>query len=334
MSAVPSRTLVIQTAHLGDVVLTLPLIARLAERHGPVDVVTTPVALPLVETHPGVGRAVAFDKHGGERGPGGLLRLGRRLRATPYERVYLPHRSLRSAILGRLTGAGERIGFSDGVATFLYSQTMPRPRRGHMAARLLSLAGASALPPRPWLRVTAEDRARAGAWLKDRGLGESFMVLAPGARWGTKRWPYFGELASRLEAPTVILGGMEDALLGAAIARAAPGRAHSAAGQLTLRESAVVIERAALSVTNDSVALHLTSALARPVVALFGPTSPTFGFGPVDEGEFVVEHPTMPCRPCSHHGPRVCPLSHHRCMRDIAVERVLAAIADRLHANA
>ncbi|HXI19608.1 MAG TPA: hypothetical protein VNH46_00900, partial [Gemmatimonadales bacterium] len=68
----PSSTLVIQTAHLGDVVLTLPLIHRLWVRHGPLDVVTTPEAAPLLQPDPAVHRVIPFDKQGRDRGTAGL----------------------------------------------------------------------------------------------------------------------------------------------------------------------------------------------------------------------------------------------------------------------
>src|SRR5207302_8896097 len=88
-------SLVIQTAFLGDVVLTTPLLEALARRHGPVDVVTTPAAAPLVETHPAVRRVIPYDKRGKDRGPGGLVRFARTLPAERYAWAYLPHRSTR-----------------------------------------------------------------------------------------------------------------------------------------------------------------------------------------------------------------------------------------------
>jgi heptosyltransferase-2 len=148
------------------------------------------------------------------------------------------------------------------------------------------------------------------------------VVLAPGSIWGTKRWPYFAELAAALGTAVVAIGGPEDAALGVAIARAAPQCAWSAAGQLSLRESAALVERAAALVTNDSAPLHLASAVGTPIVAIFGPTIPAFGFGPLGADDVVVEHREMPCRPCSSHGPRVCPLGHHHCMTELRPELV------------
>jgi heptosyltransferase-2 len=320
-------TLVIQTAFLGDVVLTTPLLSALAERHGPVDVVTTPAAAPLLETHPGVAAVIRYDKRAADRGLAGLWRVGARLRARRYARAYLPHRSWRSAALALLAGPAERIGFADSPAAATYTRRVPRPRRGHEVERLLALAGPRAETPAVQLGLTADDRAAADAWLRERGVGEGFVAMAPGSIWGTKRWPCFAELAAALDAPVVIVGGRDDIALAESVVAAAPGRAHSAAGLVGLRESAALIARAAVLVTNDSAPLHLATAVGTPIVAVFGPTVPAFGFGPRGARDAVVEHPSLACRPCSAHGPRVCPLGHHRCMRELSVEVVAAAVA-------
>lgn len=317
-----SPTLVVQTAFLGDVVLTIPLLDALAERFGPVDVVTTPGAAALVETHPAVRRVIRYDKKGNDRGPGGLVRLGRALRAERYARAYLPHRSWRSAALALLAGIPERVGFADAPARWTYTVRRHRPRTGHETVRLLHLLEDDPAP-RPFrLGLTEADRGRAGAWLADHGIPAPFVAVAPGSIWGTKKWPYYGELAAVLGTAVVVVGGPEDAALGAAVAGAAPGRCWSSAGALSLRESAALIERAAVLVTNDSAPLHLATGVGTPIVAIFGPTVPAFGFGPLGPEDAIVEHHAMPCRPCSPHGPQTCPLGHHRCMRDLNAELV------------
>ncbi len=320
-------TLVIQTAFLGDVVLTTPLLTALAGTYGTVDVVTTPAAAPLLESHPAVRRVIRYDKRGADRGWPGLFRLARSLRRQGYARAVLPHRSWRTAALARLAGIPERLGFGDG-ASLLYTRRVPRPRTGHEVERLLRLAPERAEPVPPVsLGLTEEDRRAAAQWLEARGLGSGFIALAPGSIWATKRWPYYGELAARLEKPVVVIGGPEDRDLAESLVRAAgPGRAHNAAGQLPLRVSAALLESAAVLVTNDSAPLHLATATGTPIVAVFGPTVPAFGFGPRGLRDRVVEHPGLACRPCSKHGPQRCPLGHHRCMTEISVEMVLEAI--------
>jgi heptosyltransferase-2 len=319
--------LVIQTAFLGDVVLTTPLLSRLAERFGPVDVVTTPAAAALLETHPAVRSVIRYDKHGTDRGWRGAARLVRELRARRYATVYLPHRSLRSAGLALLSGAPERVGFADSAAAITYTQRVSRPSQGHEVERLLTLAGPAVMTPGVTLGLTDSDYREADDWLAAHGVAHRFIALAPGSIWGTKRWPYYAELAAELDRPWVVVGGAEDRPVAEAVVAAAPGRAVSAAGELGLRASAALIRRAAALVTNDSAPLHLATAVGTPIVALFGPTVPEFGFGPRRAGDITLGTTGLPCRPCSRHGPAVCPLGHHRCMRDLAVETVAAALA-------
>ena len=327
MSADSSPCLVIQTAFLGDVVLTTPLLSVLAQQHEGVDVVTTPAASRLIDTHPAVRKVIRYDKHGADKGLRGIRRLSAELRARRYTTVYLPHRSLRSATLGLLSGARERIGFADSAAAITYTRRVPRPLTGHEVERLLALAPQNVGAPPVTLGLTTEDHAAAEKWLESHGILSGFVALAPGSIWGTKRWSYYADLAAALNRSVVVVGGPDDISLAETIVGAASGRAVSAAGSFSLRASAALIGRAAVLVTNDSAPLHLATAVGTPVVAIFGPTIPAFGFGPRGRNDVVLGHSELRCRPCSRHGPEKCPLGHHRCMRELTVETVAAAVA-------
>ena len=327
-------SLVIQTAFLGDVVLTTPLLAAVAGRHGPVDVITTPAAAPLVETHRAVRRVIPYDKHGKHRGLRSLVALARALRAERYEVAYVPHRSLRSALLAWLARVPKRVGFHDGWR-MLYTDVRRRAPSGHEIDRLLALADVEPQGARPSLLATAPDRAAVDAFLHEHGIRGAFVVLAPGSIWGSKRWRHYPALAQWLaqRAAIITVGGPEDAALGDEIVRAVAGgggrtQAVSACGRLTLRQSAEVIRRAAVLVTNDSAPLHFAQAVGTPTVAIFGPTTPAFGFGPRGPSDRVVEVRGLPCRPCSAHGPPSCPLGHHLCMKSLTVEDVRLAIEE------
>lgn len=321
-------TLVIQTAFLGDVVLTTGLLSALAARHGPVDALVTPAALPLLITHAAVRKVISYDKHGLDRGLAAGWRLARTLKEHRYDRVYLPHRSFRSAALARAAGIPVRIGFTDGAGAFLYTVRMPRPAGGHEAERLLALAGAAAGPAAIHVELTEDDRAEAYAWLASRGIGDGFVAVAPGSIWGTKQWPWFGELVRLLRGRIVVIGGPADAGVAQAMLDAAPDRVANAAGAVPLRVSAAILERAGVLVTNDSAPLHLASATGTPTVAIFGPTVPRFGFGPRAPRSAIIERSDLVCRPCSAHGPAKCPLGHHRCMREIPATLVRDTIQE------
>lgn len=330
-----AASLVVQTSFLGDVILTTPLLRALAAR-GPVDVVVRPDAAKILAGHPDVRRVVVYDKRGADAGVGGLWRLARRLRTGgPYAAAYMAQGSPRSAALALLAGCRERVGFDTSRnARPLYTRVVRFRRDRHHAERLWALAAPTpdaepsgdALQPR--LYPGAGDRAAVDALLGDFGAG-GFVALAPGSVWATKRWPYYPALAAALAAdwPVVVVGGPDDGALAAAIVEACPpGRALDATGRLSLLASAALLARARLLVTNDSAPLHLASAVATPTLAIFGPTVPAFGFGPLASGSATTGLVDLECRPCDAHGPRVCPLGHWRCMRDQSAAR-MAAVA-------
>jgi len=320
-----SSTLVIQTSFLGDTVLTTPLLAQLANR-GPVDVVTTPASAALLANHPAVRAIIAYDKRGRDRGLRGVLRLARQLRRTGYDLALLAQGSWRSAALAFLARIPSRVGFDTSAGKLLYTTRVPYRDDLHHAARLLMLGRPNGREPtadelRPSLSPGEAERAAVDALFAEHDVsaGARLVALAPGSVWGTKRWPYYPELAQLLapHARVVVVGSAADAPLADAIKAAEP-TAIEATGVLSLLASAELISRCGVVVTNDSAPLHLASAMGTPTVALFGPTVPDFGFGPLAPRASVVGENTLPCRPCDRHGPQLCPLGHHRCMRDLS----------------
>mgnify|MGYP001549918329 CR=1 FL=1 len=334
-------TLVIQTSFLGDVVLTTPLLAELA-RTGPVDIVVTPAAAPLLMNHPAVRDVIVFDKRGADAGIVGLWRFARKLRTradgTPRvsTAAYLAQGSMRSAALALIAGIRERVGFSTSAGRLLYTRRARYRGDRHHAERLWRLAaGDDAADPsaetiRPRLYPGERERAAIDAMLKEIPRdGAPLLALAPGSIWGTKRWPYFPALASRV-APLyriVVVGGADDAALAAEIARAAgPERVVDATGKFSLLASAELLSRCAALVTNDSAPQHLASAAGTPTLTIFGPTVPAFGFGPLAPRHATVGNDQLDCRPCDSHGPMVCPLGHFKCMKELSVEQVSRAL--------
>ena len=331
-------SLVVQTSFLGDMVLTTPLLAELASR-GPVDVVATPASAGLLANHPAVREVIVYDKRGGARGLGGLLRLAKALRARGYDAAFLAQGSVRSATLARLSGARQRVGFTTSAGRALYTTRVTYRDDRHHAERLWRLATGDAAdsPPearvRPRLYPGGAERAAVDAVLGESGYGGGpIWVLAPGSVWPTKAWPYYDALAERL-APAgfvVVIGGAGEQELAARVVAAADrvagaGRAVSAAGRLSLLASAELMSRATAAVVNDSLPQHLASAAGTPTVAVFGPTVPEFGFGPLAPRRRVLGHEGLACRPCDRHGPRRCPLGHWRCMREIDAATVADA---------
>jgi heptosyltransferase-2 len=336
-----SGSLVIQTSFLGDVILTTPLIRELAKR-GPVDVLVTPQGAAVLANNPDIRTVIPYDKRGTYGSALNLWQTVRQLRSRrPYDAAYLAQGSFRSGLLAVMTGAKERIGFASSTGRALYTTQLPyRPDRHH-AERLWSLAMSECCDPpipdqiRPRLYPSDEDRLVVDRLLRLGGsLEDPFVALAPGSAWGTKRWPYYVELARRTTeyARVAIIGSKSDAAIAEEISAAIPAECViNAVGELSLLGAAELIGRAQAIVTNDSAPQHLASAMGTPTLTIFGPTVPEFGFGPLAERHAVAGVDGLPCRPCHRHGPQRCPLGHWRCMRELGPDYISSLLSEVLN---
>jgi heptosyltransferase-2 len=334
-------SLVIQTSFLGDVILTTPLIAELARR-GPVDVLVTPVGATALANNPDIRSVIRYDKRGTYGAAVGMWQTIKEMRSRrPYEAAYLAQGSFRSGIIAMTTGAKERIGFASSTGRLLYTrQVAYRPDRHHVE-RLWSLAMSDCADPptrdqiRPRLYPSDEERHRVDSLLRQCGnIEEPFVALAPGSAWGTKRWPYYVELAKRLadDFRIAIIGSKADSEVASQIIDALrPVAVINGVGTLPLLASAELIGRAQAIVTNDSAPQHLASAMGTPTLTIFGPTVPEFGFGPLAERNTVAGNNSLSCRPCDRHGPQRCPLGHWRCMRELTPEYVSSLLMEVLN---
>lgn len=327
---------VIQTAFIGDVILTLPLVqaVRALYPEAVVDVVVIPKSKELFENHPDVRDVVVFDKRGADRGLKGLTRIARLLKARSYDLALIPHRSLRSALLALMAGIPVRVGFNRGAGQVLLTSRSKYQQDQHEIDRNLSLLSkiAVARVPRqlPHIHPSAADAKRIDRLLIELEVGSPgrMIAVAPGTVWNTKRWlkERFASLAVNLDDAgyeVILLGGQDDYGLCAEIRTlSGSSRVHSVAGLLTLLQSADLIRRCALLICNDSAPMHLGASVGTPVVAIFGATVPAFGFGPSGPDDAVVETTGLKCRPCSIHGGDTCPIKTFDCMVDISYDRV------------
>jgi heptosyltransferase-2 len=339
------RILIVQTAFLGDVVLTLPLIEAVRHRfpEARVDVLTVPANAPLLQDQPGVEAVIAYDKRGTQRGIRGFIRMVRRVRARSYDLVLSPHRSLRSALLLACSGIPQRIGFAQLLTRWAYTATVPRPAIGHEVQRNLQLL--AALGPcsvstagRLTLQVTPAVCRKARAYFARCGVDQKATVigLIPGSQWGTKRWPaerfaaLIERLAGTLQTHFVLFGGPQDRPISEIITATCSVPVLDLIGQTTLQELPPYLERCTVVVSNDTGPMHIAAALGRPILVLYGPTTAALGFSPYGVPWEEASVP-LDCRPCNAHGPQRCPLSHWRCMMDLSVEQVTAGVQRLLH---
>ncbi|MBI5015083.1 MAG: glycosyltransferase family 9 protein [Deltaproteobacteria bacterium] len=339
MSADRPRALLVRLSSLGDVVLATAALEALREDVPglEVHVLTKPSFREVFSGNPAVAQVKEWWPSQGVA----ATALG--LRREGYDWVVDLHANLRTRLL-RLALPGPRWSvYAKGSRRRRLAVALKRPQllgTRHVVDRYLDALGPLGVRPfrrLPRLYPTDAEREAAARRLAQAGWrdGEPLLALAPGARWATKAWPpehwaalLQGLSARRLGVP-VLLGGAEEAPLCRGILEASGAPGVSLAGEATLRETTAILGAAAVLICNDSAPLHLAAAVRTPVVALFGPTVRGFGFSPLGARDRVLEI-DLDCRPCSLHGTARCPRGHHRCLRDVAVDRVLDAAASVL----
>jgi heptosyltransferase I len=305
------RILILKPSSLGDVIQAIPVL-RLLKRHLPQSEIYWWIEerlAPLLEHDPDLAGILRFRRQGWAK-PKNWLSLWQDIRwarAQRFDWVIDLQCLARSAIFGWVSNGAMLIGLDEvreGARGF-YDVIVPR-RSFHTHAVDWYLAVLSQLrvpihwdfewlPPNPKLAQAVRSK-----WRRD---GERWVVLQPGARWLNKRWPieYFAEIVSSFPAEHhhvrfAILGGAEDAGLGAQIAQAAPDRCLDLTGKLSLPEMVEFIRLSELMITNDTGPMHAAAALRKPLIALFGPTEPR-RTGPYAQLSGVLQS-SLECVPC------------------------------------
>ncbi|MDP3544191.1 MAG: lipopolysaccharide heptosyltransferase II [Elusimicrobiota bacterium] len=332
------RVLVMQSAFLGDSLLTVPLLRRLKELlpGASVTVLTLAKTAGIFRGAPWADEILIDDKRGVHGGLSGPWKVAAELESRGFDLAVIPHRSFRSALIARLARIPRRIGFDSSAGSFLLTDAVPFSWLMHDLERNLSLTlplGAGAAPSAGEARYVAPPAmsGRLAALLPAGPLAG----IHPGSAWATKRWlpERFAELCLRLKTDgltPVLVGGPDDEALGERVAR--ESGALDLVGRTDLEELKSLMGRLSVFVTNDSGPMHLAAAAGVPVVAIFGATTRELGFFPYGTGHRVVEA-DLACRPCGLHGARACPEGHFLCMRLLTVDQVHAACRDILKAE-
>jgi len=342
------RYLIIKPSSLGDILHAMPAVSALAKAQPDVSVdwVVKPAFAEIPPYLPCVRRVIPFhdkDFRKPFRFFSAMLRLRADLRCEPYRAVIDFQGLIRSALIGRLSGCGVRAGFASPRESFakrFYTHLLNgRERTGHAVdvnnALMKEFLGREDLDFSLNLPVNERAAERARAIAADAFGGaapERFAVVAPGARWETKKWPadffrsVIASLARREPGLKFLLAGTrdeaEDAELILAGCKGLP--VASVCGKTSVGELLETIRLSSLMICNDSGPMHIAAALGVPVAAMFGPTDPALT-GPYCEKKSVFV-PEIACNRCFS---RYCKDS--RCHASIDPEAVAAASCNLLN---
>ncbi|AKU10415.1 ADP-heptose-LPS heptosyltransferase II [Azoarcus sp. CIB] len=331
----PRQILVVGPSWVGDMVMAQSLFMTLkAEGPCEIDVLAPGWSLAILERMPEVRGGIAMPLGHGQLGLKERWRLGRELAKRRYDQAIVLPGSLKSALAPFFARIPQRTAFRGEMRYGLINdmRRLDKAALPMTVQRFVALGRPAGKPlphpfPRPRLVAAPASQARLRAEL---GLDPDRPAIAfmPGAEYGpAKQWPlaHYGALAAELVErgyQVWVLGSAKDAPAGQEIAAKAGDGVHNLCGRTQLGDAVDLLAMSAAAVTNDSGLMHVAAALDRPLVAVYGSSTPDHT--PPLSDRVAVRYLRLECSPCFE---RVCPLGHTRCLHEITPASVLASLA-------
>ncbi len=326
-----NKILVIAPSWVGDTMLIHPMLVRLKQRHPDsfIDVLAPAWTEELLRQMPEVSNTITNPFEHGSLQLAARISLGMQLRNRYFDQAIVLPNSYKSAMLPFFAGIPIRTGFVGEMRYGLLNDARKLDKHALplMVERFAQLAEApndaiSRPLPEPRLQVSKEQRQQV---LDKFGLtlDKPVAIFCPGAEFGpAKRWPisYFAELAQHLQQQGYvvwIIGSRKDKEIGDKIVALGNLKTLNLCGSTELADAVALISCAALVVSNDSGLMHIAAALDRPMLALYGSSSP--GFTPPLSKHAEILRIDIPCSPCFK---RECPLGHFKCMKNLTPQMV------------
>ena len=342
LSSQKEKILVIQTAFIGDAILTLPMLEKLKQLNpqSEIDVLTIPSTEEIFTASEYVDSVIVMDKRGKHKGFRALGRFIKELRKNNYSKVYSPHRSFRSAYIILKLNVQESYGFDNSSLKYAYKNLVNYNQQHHEVQRNLELIGEDVLGNdwkiKPKIVFNENVKNRVNDLLLSQKIDKNFIAVAPGSVWKTKRYPkeYFRELIKLLtdkNETVILIGSKEDKILCADIASEARSNVFNLAGEFSVVESICFLQYAKLLITNDSAPTHFGMCADIPVLTIYCSTVPGFGFYPYNNKSRSVSYNDLDCKPCGIHGYEKCPIDTFECGKNLSVKTIYEEIEKMLN---
>lgn len=333
--------LLIRTAYIGDVMMTLPVLKPLRERfrEARMSLLTSPGGAEIAKRNPYVDEIIPYNPFWFyPSGIGAYLKFVNAIRGRRFDLVIEARGDIRDILfLVWPLKATHKVSYDVGGGGYLLTRVVPYGGLKHKVEYHLDIVkhlGCDAGQAEWGVYLGADEQRKVGEILQGSGISGPFIALHPGARLPLKRWlperyaAVCDHLIKGQGLPVILLGAKEErALVDEVVGAMRQGPYVNLAGTLGLRELAGIISRSSLFICNDSAPMHIASSMKIPTVAIFGP-SKSVETGPYGNSHRVVER-DFSCR--SGCDEKRCRHTRFKaCMNDIQVSDVLDAALELL----
>ncbi len=338
------RILVIQTAFIGDAILTLPMLQKLKELYpeNSIDVLTIPSTEEIFNASPAADEVIVMDKRGKHKSIISLLRLIKELKKNNYKYIFAPHRSLRTSLITMLLGVRETFGFSSNSIKHVYKNLIEYHPEHHEVQRNLDLIGYKYEDDNwrvePKIKVPSEAKQKVNNFLSSLNINDKLCAVAPGSVWNTKKYPieYYEEVIKYFVSKNytvIVIGGKSDEDICRNLAIKFNGSVISAAGKFSIVESIELLKNVEFLISNDSAPTHLGMCAGIAVAAIYCSTVPDFGFYPYNRKSVSISYKDLFCKPCGIHGYAECPIKTFECGFNLKPETVIKEIEEMINVS-
>jgi lipopolysaccharide heptosyltransferase II len=289
----------------------------------------------ILKGNPYLDEIIIYDEKDRHKGILARLKFIKTLKSKKFDTVFLLHRSFSRALICRLAGIPQRIGYFTKKRKFLLTKCITPPKKDTLHRidnylYLIEKAGLKLEDRYLDFFVSGEDEKFSKDFLNKNSVhqGDFLVVINPGGNWLPKRWPkdYWAHLADKLinelKAKVVITGNSSDLALAREIKNLMQEKPVLACGVLNLKQMGALSKRADLFIAADTGPLHIANAVgAKKIIALFGPTSPEIT-GPYPLKNVIILHKDLGCKlPCY-----VANCKDNRCMKAIVPDDVIGVL--------
>lgn len=328
------KILIIQTAFIGDVVLSTPVAEKLHHAYpgAQIDFLLRKGNEEIFANHPFLNKVIVWNKKKNKYR--NLLNILKQVRQNRYDLAVNINRFGSSGFITAFSKAACTAGFSKNPFSLFFSRRVKHNisrnyANIHEIDRNLSLVSGHGENIRlePRLYPSVNDFKKTADMVKG-----DYICIAPASVWFTKQFPKekWIEFIRKINPPlqVFLLGSEKDKEYCGEIKNdTVRNNCINFAGRLSLLETAALMKNAKMNFANDSAPVHIASAMNAPVTAIFCSTVPAFGFGPLSGNSYIIEtEKQLECRPCGLHGLKNCPQNHFECAYSINSDKLLEKI--------